>query len=142
MCILRNNLAPLQDEVKVSRKGLERAIRFIYTLLAVITHFTASRAYNLLRSLQTLFGFTLCPNRFYNFMEFPKFPWDCLWLTLCSLIPQPTVNGRLLLALDDYINPKTGKTIFACAPFFDHAAKINQSNLSINELQIYFRDNA
>jgi hypothetical protein len=40
--------------------------------------------------------------------------------------PQPAVNGRLLLALDDFINPKTGKKIFACASFFDHAAKINQ----------------
>jgi hypothetical protein len=31
------------------------------------------------------------------------------------------------LALDDTINPKTGKKIFACASFFDHAAKANQS---------------
>jgi DDE superfamily endonuclease len=33
------------------------------------------------------------------------------------------------LALDDFINPKTGKKIFGCAPFFDfdHAAKTNQS---------------
>ncbi|MEN8173654.1 MAG: transposase, partial [Chloroflexota bacterium] len=49
------------------------------------------------------------------------------WAALWSLIPEPTVNGRLLLALDDYINPKTGKNIFGCASFFDHAAKINQS---------------
>ena len=34
---------------------------------------------------------------------------------------------RLLLALDDTINPKTGKKIFGCASFFDHAAKSNQS---------------
>ena len=44
-----------------------------------------------------------------------------------SLIPSPATKGRLLLALDDTINPKTGKKIFGCAPFFDHAAKINQS---------------
>ena len=30
-------------------------------------------------------------------------------------------------ALDDYINPKTGKKIFGCANIFDHAAKQNQS---------------
>lgn len=60
-------------------------------------------------------------------MASPKLPWQRLWPVLWSLIPQPTVNGRLLLALDDYINPKTGKKIFGCASFFDHAAKINQS---------------
>ncbi|MBK6959077.1 MAG: hypothetical protein IPH22_12845 [Nitrosomonas sp.] len=32
-----------------------------------------------------------------------------------------------MLALDDTINPKTGKKIFGCASFFDHAAKTNQS---------------
>ncbi|MCU7891230.1 MAG: hypothetical protein KZQ78_06280 [Candidatus Thiodiazotropha sp. (ex Ustalcina ferruginea)] len=37
------------------------------------------------------------------------------------------MNERLLLALDDFINYKTGKKIFGCASFFDHAAKINQS---------------
>jgi hypothetical protein len=36
-------------------------------------------------------------------------------------------DGRLLLALDDYINPKTGRKIFACDKIFDHAAKLNQT---------------
>jgi hypothetical protein len=31
-----------------------------------------------------------------------------------------------LVALDDSINPKTGKKIFACQHHFDHAAKPNQ----------------
>ena len=39
------------------------------------------------------------------------------------MIPNPLTNERLLLALDDYINPKTGKKIFGCANIFDHAAK-------------------
>ena len=43
------------------------------------------------------------------------------------MIPDPNTDGRLLLALDDYINPKTGKKIFGCANVFDHAAKLNQS---------------
>ena len=29
--------------------------------------------------------------------------------------------------LDDYINPKIGKSIFGCETIFDHAAKANQS---------------
>jgi hypothetical protein len=43
------------------------------------------------------------------------------------MIPEPTSDGRLLLALDDCINPKTGKEIFGCDRVFDHAAKLNQS---------------
>jgi hypothetical protein len=31
------------------------------------------------------------------------------------------------LALDDCINPKTGRKIFGCDHVFDHAAKQNQS---------------
>lgn len=127
MFILRNILTPLQDEFKHARKGPERGTWFIYTLLAVITHFTSSRTSNLLRCLQTLFDLPISQRRFYTFMASPKLPWERLWNVLWSLIPQPTVNGRLLLALDDYINPKTGKKIFGCASFFDHAAKINQA---------------
>lgn len=127
MFILRNILTPLQNSFQHSRKGSERGVWFVYTLLAVITHFTSSRTSNLLRCLQTLFELPLSKRRFYTFMASPKLPWSQLWTTLWSLIPEPAMNGRLLLALDDYINPKTGKKIFGCASFFDHAAKINQS---------------
>jgi hypothetical protein len=34
---------------------------------------------------------------------------------------------RLLVALDDHINPKTGKKIFGCDRVLDHAVKQNQS---------------
>jgi len=43
------------------------------------------------------------------------------------MIPAPLTEDKLLLALDDYINPKTGKHIFGCGKIFDHAAKQNQS---------------
>ncbi len=43
------------------------------------------------------------------------------------MIPEPLTDGRLFLALDDYINPKTGRKIFGCDHVFDHAAKQNQS---------------
>jgi len=128
MFILRDILTPLQEQFKHSRKGTERGVWFIYTLLAVITHFTSSRTSNLLRCLQTLFELPICQRRFYTFMASSKLPWQRLWQTLWSLIPNPTVNGRLLVVLDDFINPKTGKKIFGCASFFDHAAKVNQSS--------------
>jgi hypothetical protein len=56
-----------------------------------------------------------------------KLPWDALWEALWRAIPSPLVAGRLLLVLDDSINPKTGKKIFACQKTFDHAAKSNQT---------------
>ena len=127
MFILRNIFLSLQQEFKHRCKGDERGAWFVYTLLAVITHFTSSRTSNLLRSLQTLFELPLSRRRFYSFMASPKLPWSRLWAAMWSLIPNPTTKGRLLLALDDFINPKTGKKIFGCAPFFDHAAKTNQS---------------
>jgi hypothetical protein len=67
MFILRNILSPLQQEFNHRCKGDERGVWFVYTLLAVITHFTASRSANLLRCLQTLFGLSLSQRRFYIF---------------------------------------------------------------------------
>jgi len=43
------------------------------------------------------------------------------------MIPEPLTDGKLIVALDDYINPKTGKKVFGCSHIFDHAAKLNQS---------------
>ena len=43
------------------------------------------------------------------------------------MIHDPLTGDRLLLALDDCINPKTGKKIYGCDKVFDHAAKQNQS---------------
>ena len=56
-----------------------------------------------------------------------KLPWTRMWEMLWRAIPSPLCDGRLLLALDDSINPKTGKKIFACQTTFDHAAKTNQT---------------
>jgi hypothetical protein len=47
---------------------------------------------------------------------------DSLW----RRIPEPTVVGRLLVALDDSINNKTGRRVFGCGFFHDHTAKRNQ----------------
>ena len=81
---------------------------------------------NLLRSLQTLFGLDLGRRRFYTFMASPKMPWQQLWKIVWHLIPEPAVENRLLVALDDSINNKTGRKIFGCGFFHDHTAKLNQ----------------
>jgi len=127
MLILHSLLSEFKEEFTQSRKGEERGPWFIYTLLAIILPFTSSRTSNLLRALETLFGFTIKKKKYYRFMASPKIPWNKLWIRLWKLIPDPETNGRLLVALDDFINPKTGKNIFGCANVFDHAAKQNQS---------------
>lgn len=128
MHILHSLLSELKEEFSESRKGEERGPWFIYTLLAIILPFTSSRTSNLLRALKILFGFTdIQKKRYYTFMASSKLPWSRLWSKVWKMIPEPETNGRLLVALDDFINPKTGKNIFACANVFDHAAKQNQS---------------
>jgi hypothetical protein len=66
--------------------------------------------------------------RFYAFMASSTLPWRRLWLALLGGIPQPATAGRVMVALDDSINLKTGKTIFGCGHFHDHAASGNQSS--------------
>ena len=127
MFILRDLLRALQAPFADSKLGRERSLWFIFTLLAVIVPFTSSTSSNLLRSLQTLFGLDLGRRGFYTFMASPKLPWPRLWQLLWHLIPAPTVAGRLLVALDDSINPKTERQIFGCGFFHDHTAKLNQS---------------
>jgi hypothetical protein len=128
MIILHDILGKLKDEFAHSRKGEERGVWFIYTIVAIIIPFTSSKTSNLLRCLTSLFGFAgIAKKRYYTFMASPKIPWQRLWQCLWTMIPAPLTNDRLLIALDDYINPKTGKNIFGCAKVFDHAAKLNQS---------------
>jgi len=128
MFMLHDILKKLKKEFAHSRKGEERGTWFIYTLIAIIIPFTSSKTSNLFRSLKGLFGFTgIRKKRYYTFMASPKIPWQRLWQCLWKMIPEPLTNDRLILALDDYINPKTGRKIFGCAKVFDHAAKQNQS---------------
>ena len=128
MPILHSLLSELKVEFAGSEKGKERSIWFLHTLLAIILPFTSSKTSNLLRVFQVLFGFAeIGKKRYYTFIASPKIPWDRLWSRLWKMIPQPETNGRLIIALDDYLNPKTGKKIFGCAKMFDHAAKQNQS---------------
>jgi len=60
-------------------------------------------------------------------MASPKLPWQQLWHSLWGMIPAPQTSGRIMIALDDFINPKIGTKIFGCANFFDHSSKPNPS---------------
>lgn len=127
MFILRDILTPLQNEFSSTCLGRQRSRWLVYTLLAFIVPFTSSISSNILRCMNTLFGIRVNRRRFYSFMASNKLPWATLWPRLWSMIPSPLTDGRLLVALDDFINPKTGRRIFGCSHIFDHAAKANQS---------------
>jgi len=127
MFILNDILSTLRKEFSSTDLGRERGHLFTYTILAFIIPFTSSISSNVFRCINTLFGLNVNKRRFYIFMASNKMPWDKLWRTLWSMIPNPLTDGRLLVALDDFINPKTGRTIFGCSHIFNHAAKANQS---------------
>lgn len=127
MFILKNILTPLQNAFSSTNLGRDRGHLFTYTILAFIIPFTSSISSNVFRCINTLFGLNVNKRRFYAFMASNKLPWGKLWRTLWNMIPDPLSDGRLLVALDDFINPKTGRKIFGCSHIFDHAAKANQS---------------
>ena len=127
MFILRDLLAPLQAEFSDTDLGHERGRWLVYTLLAAIVPFTSSKTSNLLRTLETLFNLHIGRRRFYTFMASPTLPWTRLWRVVWRSIPAPLTDERVLVALDDFINPKVGKKIFGCESIFDHAAKANQA---------------
>ncbi len=127
MFILRDLLLPLQEEFSNTKQGKKRKVWFAYTLLAVVVPFTSSITSNLLRALQTLFGLDIQSQRFYTFMASTTLPWKGLWQSMWGMIQSPATEERIIVALDDSINPKSGRKIFACGHFHDHAGKGNQS---------------
>ena len=127
MAILRALANDFQALFPATDNGRERFRWLMLTLQAIIVPITASRTSNLLRAIETLFGLSIPEWRYYTFMASTKLPWERLWNLLWRCIPSPLTDGRLLVTVDDSINPKTGKKIFACQRTFDHAAKINQT---------------
>ena len=127
MPILPALAAQLQCLFPATDKGQERWRWFMLTLQAILVPITASRTSNLLRAIATLFGVQIGQSPYYAFMASVKLRWAEVWEVLWRAIPDPLTDGRLLLALDDSINPKTGRKVFACQTTFDHAAKTNQS---------------
>jgi len=127
MPILPALATELQCLFPATDKGQERWRWFLLTLQAILVPITASRTSNLLRTIATLFGVQIGQSPYYAFMASAKLRWTGVWEVLWRAIPDPLTDGRLLLALDDSINPKTGHKVFACQTTFDHAAKTNQS---------------
>jgi len=114
MSILRTLARDFQFLFPLTDHGQERFRWFVLTLQAILVPITVSRTSNLLRAIETLFGVSIAEWRYYTFMASVKLPWEWVWEALWRAIPSPLVQGRLLLALDDSINPKTGKHICLC----------------------------
>ena len=127
MFILNSTLQALENQFNSTKLGINRSKWFTYIILAFISPFTTSISSNLLRYITTLFGKQVTKRSFYTFLATNQIPWNKLWSTLWDEIPEPKTEERILVALDDSNNPKTGKKIFGCSKIFDHAAKINQS---------------
>jgi hypothetical protein len=122
--ILKSIFDPIQSEFQ---KSQYRGKLFIVILLSILLPAVGSRSSQLFLIIKSVFGFRLTRRRFYIMMASPKLPWMSLWQCLWKLIPSPLTDGRLVLAADDSINPKTGKRIHGCDYHYDHADKVNQA---------------
>jgi len=58
-----------------------------------------------------------------------KLPWDKIWVKLWDTIPDPLTDGRLLVALDDSINPKTGKKFLGVQRFLTMPPNLIRKNI-------------
>ena len=114
MSILPALAVQFQALFPATAHGQRRSRWFILTLQAILVPITASRTSNLLRAIATLFGVVIAQSRYYTFMASVKLPWTRVWEMLWRAIPDPLTAGRLLLALDDSLNPKTGRKVFGC----------------------------
>ena len=126
MIILRKIHVPLQREFNTVAKAMnEVPSLFIRSwLLSPPCYLFAQRQPSVLADIVRVVAQSAAILHLHGLI---KIALSTSWTTLWSLIPNPTTKGRLLVALGDTINPKKGKKIFGCAPFFDHAAKTNQS---------------
>lgn len=117
-------LVSLQEVFKRSHK---KGKLFSAVILAMILPIGTAMSSHIHRKLEQGLYFGINKTRFYRFMASKTFNWDGIWKKVFGLIPSPTTNDRLIVALDDSMTPKSGKKIFGCEHFFDHAAKHNQS---------------
>ena len=118
-------LVSLQEVFKRSHK---KGKIFSAIILAMILPIGTAMSSHIHRKLEQVLYFSINKTRFYRFMSSKVFNWDSIWVKVFKLIPSPETNGRLIVAVDDSMTPKSGKKIFGCENFFDHAAKHNQSS--------------
>lgn len=123
-----DTLQPLLNHLQAFfKRSCRKGQLFSAVILAIIVPIGDGKGSQIYRKLVQILGVTLNKKRFYRFMASKCFDWDRIWYLVFKLIPKPLTDRRLLVALDDSTTPKSGKKIFGCEHFFDHAAKHNQS---------------
>jgi hypothetical protein len=127
MPILPALATQFQSVFPSSDHGRERARRFILTLQAILLPITASRTSNLLRTIGTLCVRGARRGEALRLHGLGEAAVGAGPGGARRAIPAPLADGRLLVALDDSIDPKTGTEVLACQRSFDHAAKTTQS---------------
>ena len=124
-------LQPLLNHLQaLFKRSTQKGQLFSAVILAMIVPIGSGISSQIHRKLVQILGCSLNKTRFYRFMASKRFDWDKIWQATFKLIPLPLTGGRLIMALDDSTTPKSGKEIFGCEHFFDHAAKHNQSKYS------------
>jgi hypothetical protein len=123
-----DTLQPLLNELQdFFKRSTQKGKLFSAVILAMIMPIGSGMSSQIFRKLIHIVHYTVSRTRFYRFMASKCFNWDRIWQVAFKLIQAPLTDGRLIMALDDSTTPKSGKEIFACEHFFDHAAKHNQS---------------
>ena len=123
-----DTLKPLLNHLQaVFKRSAHKGQLFSAVILTMILPIGSGISSQIYRKLVQIVGYSISKTRFYRFMASKCFNWDTVWRAVFKLIPSPLTDGRLILALDDSTTPKSGKEIFGCEHFYDHAAKHNQS---------------
>ena len=86
-----------------------RQLVFKTIITAFCSGGSSSRISNIFRRFAMLFTDDITVKKFYNFINSGKLPWDALWGFIIGMMGDPTVDGRLLIGLDDTNYGKTGK---------------------------------
>lgn len=114
-------------EQAASKVSAYRQSIFKTLLIALCTGNCPGRISSIFRAFSSLLTGKANSKRFYKFLNSAKLPWEDLWRLLASQLGDPSLDGRILIALDDTSYGKTGKKIAGCARHFDHAHKKNSS---------------
>lgn len=124
MDTLQPLLTHLQAFFKRSR---QKGQLFSAVILAMILPIGSGISSQIYRKIVQILDYPLSKTRFYRFTAGKCFNWDRIWKFVFKLISSTLTHNRLIVAVDDSTTPKSGKEIFGCEHFFDHAAKHNQS---------------
>jgi hypothetical protein len=101
------------------------SVRSFKILLAIATPWMLCRGQRVITRLHALADAPVSRSAVYRFLSDGKFRVLVLFRTLFELIVLTCRVERLVLAVDDTLCPKWGKTIFGAAKYYDHVRRPN-----------------